>query len=130
MDVVAVNGAVLDDAEESEVVGPRHCDEATAGVAPDGVGEGAAGGGEEAELAEGGFGLELDDLGVVADDGDRTAERRGGDLSAGEVDVLPGERRELGLTVVAVVEELPLRRYRNVRHGKEFLGETDRKSVV
>ena len=62
MDVVAVNGAVLDDAEKSLIVGPGHADEAAAGVAPYGVGEGAAGGGEEAELAESGLGVELDDL--------------------------------------------------------------------
>lgn len=120
MDVVAVHGAVLDDAEESEVVGPGHGHEAAAGVAPDGVGEGAAGGREETELAEGGLGVELDDLGVVADDGDGTAERGGGDFGPGKVDVLPGERGELGFAIVAVVEELPLRCNGDVRHWKRI----------
>ena len=78
-------------------------------MAPDGVGEGVAGGGEEAELAEGGLGVELDDLRVVADDGDGAAEGGGGDLVAGEVHVFPPHWVELRLAVVAVVEELPLR---------------------
>lgn len=85
-------------------------------MAPDGVGEGAARGREEAELAEGGLGMELDDLGVVADDGDRAAEGRNGNLGAGEVDVLPRHRVELGLAVVAVVEELPFRGDGDIGH--------------
>lgn len=80
-------------------------------MAPHGVGEEVAGGGEEAELAEGGLGVKLDDLGVVTDDGDGAAEGSGGDLVACEVDVLPPHWVELGLAVVAVVEELPLRGY-------------------
>lgn len=117
MDVVAVDSAVLDDAQERLVVGPGHSDEAAAGVAPDGVGDGAAGGREEAEFAEGGLGVELDDLGVVSDDGDRASEGSDGDLGAGEVDVLPRHRVELGLAVVAVVEELPLRGDGDIGHG-------------
>lgn len=85
-------------------------------MAPDGVGEGAARGGEEAELTEGGLSVELHDLGVVADDGDGAAEGRGGDLGPGEVHVLPRHRVELWLAVVAVVEELPLRRDGDVGH--------------
>lgn len=42
-EVVAVDGAVLDDADEGLVVGPGHADEATAGAVPDGGGEEDAG---------------------------------------------------------------------------------------
>jgi len=61
--------------------------------------------------------VELDDLGVVSDDGNRPAEWRDSDLGAGEVDVLPRHRVELGLAVVAVVEELPLRGDGDIGHG-------------
>lgn len=87
-------------------------------MAPDGVGEGLTGGGEEAEFAEGGLAVELDDLGVVTDDGERAAEGGGGEFVASEVDVAPAHWVELGLTVVAVVEELPLRGYGDIGHGE------------
>lgn len=118
VEIVAVDGAVLDDAGEGLVVGPGHADKAAAGVLPDGLGEEDAGGVEDAELAEGGLGVELDDLGVVADDGDRTAERRAGDSVAAEVHVAPAHSVELGLAVVPVVEELPLGGDRDVRHRR------------
>lgn len=67
-----------------------------------------AGGVEDAEFAEGGFGVELDDLGVVADDGDWAAEGSAGDFVASEIDVLPLELIELGFTVIVfVAEKLP-----------------------
>lgn len=117
MDGVTVNGAVLDDADEGLVVGPGEANEAAARVLPDGVGEEEAGGVEDAELAEGGLSVELDDLGVVADEGDGTAEGGAGDLVAAQVDVLPPHRLvELGLAVVPVAQELPLRGHRHVRH--------------
>lgn len=118
VEIVAVDGAVLDDAGEGLVVGPGHADEAAAGVLPDGLGEEDAGGVKDAELAEGGLGVELDDLGVVADDGDRTAERSAGDSVAAEVHVAPAHSVELGLAVVPVVEELPLGGDRDVRHRR------------
>ena len=108
MDVVAVNGAVLDDAGEGLVIGPGHADQSSAGVFPNGLGELNASGVEDAELAESGFGVKLYDLGVVTDDGDWATEGGAGDLVTAEVDVLPAHSVELGLTVVAVVEELPL----------------------
>lgn len=117
MDVVAVDCAVLDDADQGLVLGPGHADQASAGVFPDGFGDEDAGRVENAELSEGGFGVELDDLGVVADDGYRTAERGAGDFVAAQVDVFPSHLVELGLTVVPVVDELPLRGHRNVGHG-------------
>lgn len=108
VDVVAVDGAVLDDGDEGLVVGPGEADEAAAGAVPDGGGEGFAGGVEDVELPAGGFREKLDDLGVVADDGDRTAKGGGGDAVAGEVHALPLHGVDFRLTVVAVVEELPL----------------------
>lgn len=116
VDVVAVDGPVLDDAGEDLVLGPRHADEAAAGVLPDGLGDEDACGVEDTELAKGGLGVELDDLGVVSDDGDGAAEGGAGDLVASEVDVSPLHGVELRLAVVSVVEELPLRCYREVRH--------------
>lgn len=120
VDVVSVNGAVLDDAGQGLVVGPGHADQPAAGVLPDGLGELDAGAVEDAELAEGGLGVELDDLRVVSDDGDRPAEGRAGDLVPAEVDVLPAHTVELGLAVVTVVEELPLGGDRDVRHFRRL----------
>lgn len=65
------------------VFGPRHADQASAGVFPYGFGDESAGGSEDAEFAEGRFGIELDDLGIVADHGNWTAEGRAGDFVAG-----------------------------------------------
>lgn len=62
------------------------------------------------------FAAELDDLGVVADDGDWATEGGAGDLVAAELHVLPAHVIDLGLTVVPVVEELPLRGNRDIRH--------------
>lgn len=120
MDVVAVDGTVLDDAGEGLVVGPGHGDEAAAGVLPDGLGEEDAGGVEDAELAEGGLRVKLDDLRVVADDGDRAAERSAGDSVAAQVHVEPPHSVELGLPVVPVIEKLPLRGDRDVRHRRRI----------
>lgn len=82
MDRVAVNGAVLDDADECLVVSPREPDQSAAGVLPDSVSDRVACRIEDAELAEGGLCIELDDLGVVADESDGTAKWRAGDLVA------------------------------------------------
>lgn len=123
-DVVAVEGAVLDEAVEEEVVGPGHADEAAAGAVPGGGGEWVAGGGEDEELAARGLGEELDDLGVVADGGHGAAEWRAGDAVAGEVHpgTAPLEAVELRLPVEAVVELLPLRRDGDGRHGRGCSG--------
>lgn len=80
-------------------------------MAPDSIGEEVAGGGEDAEFAEGGLAVKLDDLGIIADDSEGTTEGSSGDFVASEVDVFPSHLVELGLTVVTVVEELPLRGY-------------------
>lgn len=98
---------------------------------PGGGGEGVARGGEEEEAAARGLGVELHDLGVVADGGDRAAEGRGGDDVGGEVEAAgagsggsggggggggggrggPGEGGVDGdAAVEAVGEEVPLRR--------------------
>lgn len=99
------------------VVGPREADEAAAGAVPEGGGDGDAGGVEDEELAASGLGVELDDLGVVSNGGDRTAEGSAGDAVAGEVHArAPLEGVELGLAVVAIEEELPLRRHGDCRH--------------
>lgn len=98
------------------VVGPGHADQSAAGVFPDGLGELDTSTVEDAELAEGRFGMELDDLGVVADDGDWATVGRAGNLVAVEVDVLPAHSVKLGLTIITVVEELPLGGDRDVRH--------------
>lgn len=82
MDVVAVNGAVLSNADQRLVVGPGHSDETAARVLPDSFGDLDAGGVEDSELPEGGLGVELDDLGVVADYGDGPAEGGTSDLVA------------------------------------------------
>lgn len=119
MDIVPEDRAVLHEADQRLVVGPRHADQPAPGVLPHGLRDQDAGGVENPELAEGGLGVELDDLGVVADHGDGAAEGGAGDLVAAEVDVLPPHRVELGLAVVAVVEEQPLRRDGHVRHQRE-----------
>lgn len=98
---------------------------------PGGGGEGVAGGGEEEQAAARGLGVELHDLGVVADGGDRAPEGRGGDDVGGEVEAAgagsggsggggggggggrggPGEGGVDGdAAVEAVGEEVPLRR--------------------
>nr|CAB3473821.1 unnamed protein product [Digitaria exilis] len=92
-------------------------------------GNGVARGGEEEEAAAGGLGVELHDLRVVADGGDRAAEWRGGNDVGGEIEAAdhrttgggggggggcrggPGERGvEREAAVEAVGEEVPLRR--------------------
>ena len=100
---------------------------------PGGGGYGVARGGEEKEAAPGGLGVELHDLRVVADGGDRTAEGRCGDDVGGEVEAAdhctadgggggggggcrggPGERGvQREAAVEAVGEEVPLRRDRD-----------------
>lgn len=70
-----------------------------------------AGGVEDAKFTEGGFGVELYDLGIVSDHGDWTTEWSTGDLVAAEIDVFPLHLVDFGLTVVVGVEELPLRGY-------------------
>ena len=88
-----------------------------------------AGRGEEEEAAARGLGVELHDLRVVADGGDRAAEGRGGDDVGGEVEAAdpataatgggcsgggrggPGEGGVEGYAAVETVrEEIPLRR--------------------
>lgn len=90
MVTVPIHRPVLSYANEDLVVGPGHADQPATGVFPDGLGDLDAGAVEDPELTEGGLGVELDYLGIVADDGDRAAERGAGDLVAAEVDlVLP-----------------------------------------
>lgn len=84
---------------------------------PHGLRDQDAGRVENPELAERGLGVQLDDLRVVPDHGDGAAEGGAGDLVAAEVNVLPTHLVELGLAVVAVVQEQPLRRDGYVRHG-------------
>lgn len=69
------------------------------------------------ELAAGGLGVELHDLGIVADGRDRAAKGGAGHAVAGEVHAAPLHGVDLKLAVVAVVEELPLRRDSDGRHG-------------
>lgn len=104
MNIVPKNGAVLNYADESLIVSPRHADEAAARVFPDGFGGLDAGGVEDSEFSEGGFGVELDDLGVVTDDGNWAAEGGTGNLVSTEVDVLPLHWVDFRLPVVPVVE--------------------------
>lgn len=86
-------------------------------MVPGDGGEGDAGGVEDEELAAGGLGVELDDLRIVADGGDGAAEGGACDAEAREVHAgAPLEGVELGLAVVAVVEELPLRRHGHRLH--------------
>jgi hypothetical protein len=51
-------------------------------VFPDGFGEEDTGGVKYSEFSEGGFGIELDDFGIVADYSDWTAEGSAGYLVA------------------------------------------------
>lgn len=78
-----------------------------------------AGGIEDSELSKSRFSVELDDLGIVSNDGDWTAIRGASKLVAIKVDVFPFHGVDLWFAVVAVVEELPLRcdRHRRRRHG-------------
>lgn len=92
VDVIAVDGAVLDNADEDLIIGPGHADKAAAWAVPDGGGEGATGGVEDEELAAGGLGVELDNLGIVADGRDGAAKGCSGDTVAGEVDAAPLHR--------------------------------------
>lgn len=96
---------------------------------PRGRGEGVARGGEEEKAAARGLGVELHDLGVIANSGDRAAEGSGGDDVVGEVEATdpasaaaggggsgggrggPGERGVDGDAAVETIgEEVPLRR--------------------
>lgn len=74
MDIVPVDSTILSNADQRLVVCPGHADEAAARVLPDGFSYGDTGGVEYAELADGGFGVELDDLVVIADNGNGAAE--------------------------------------------------------
>uniref|UniRef100_A0A0A9E8L5 Uncharacterized protein n=1 Tax=Arundo donax TaxID=35708 RepID=A0A0A9E8L5_ARUDO len=96
-------------------------------------GDWVARGGEEEEAAARGLGVELHDLGVIADGGDPAAEGRDGDDVGGEVEAAnhgtaaargggrggdcrggPGERGVEGdAAVEAVGKEVPLRRDRD-----------------
>lgn len=99
---------------------------------PRGRSEGVAGRGEEEEAAARGLRVELHDLRVVADGGDRAAEWRGGDDVGGEVEAAdpataatggggsgggrggPGKGGIDGDAAVETVgEEVPLRRNRD-----------------
>ena len=74
------------------IVTPRQTDQATVGVLPNDVGERNADGVKGPELLECGLGVELDDLGIVAAESDRTAEWGVGDFVAAEIDVPPLHR--------------------------------------
>ena len=104
MNIVPENGAVLNHADESLIVRPRHADEAAARMFPDGLGDLDASRVENPEFPEGGFGVELDDLGVITDDGNWAAEGSSGNLISIEVDVLPLHWIDFRLPVVPVVE--------------------------
>ena len=70
----------------------RQTDQATVRVLPNEVGERNANGVEGPELLECGLGVELDDLGIVVAESDRTAEWGVGDFVAAEIDVPPLHR--------------------------------------
>ena len=96
------------------MIRPGHAYQAASGIFPGSGGEEIARGGENAEAAAGRLGPELDDLGVVADRGDRAAEGGAGDAVAAEVEASadrgPAHGVEEQLAVETVVEELPFRR--------------------
>ena len=74
------------------IVTPRQTDQATTWVLQNDIGERNADGVEGPELLECGLGVELDDLGIVAAESDRTAEWGVGDFVATEIDVPPLHR--------------------------------------
>ena len=82
----------LNDTDQILIVTPRQTDQATAGVLSNDVGERNADGVEGPELLECGLGVELDDLGIIAAESDRTAEWGVGDFVAAEIDVPPLHR--------------------------------------
>lgn len=108
VDIVRVDGAILDDTDEYLIVGPGHSNKAAAGAVPYGGGEGATGSVEDEEFAASGLGVELNDLGVVADSSDGATEGGGGNAVAGEVDATPLHGVDGKLAVEPVVQELPL----------------------
>lgn len=83
---------------------------------PDGFGDEDTSGVEYAEFTERRFGVELDDLGVVADDGDRATEWGAGHLVAAQVHMFPPHLVYLQFPIETVAEKLPLRRNGDVRH--------------
>ncbi|KAF3945219.1 hypothetical protein CMV_028395 [Castanea mollissima] len=84
-------------------------DQVTTEVLPNNVGEGNAGGVEEAELSERRLGVELDDLEIVADESDRIVEWGAGDFVEVEIDVPPLHRVvEFWFPIITVAEKLPL----------------------
>lgn len=90
------------------IVGPREPYETAAGVPPHGFRDLDTGGVEDSEFSEGGFGVELDDLGVVADDRDWAAEGGAGEFVAAQINVFPFHGVESRFPVVAVAEREPL----------------------
>lgn len=116
MNIVPKNGAVLNHADESLIVSPRHANEAAARVFPDGLGDLDASRIENSEFPEGGFGVKLDDLRVITDDGNWAAKGGSGNLVSTEIDVLPLHWINFRLPVVPVVEQLPFRCHRDVSH--------------
>ena len=82
----------LNDTDQSMIVTPRQTDQATTWVLQNDIGERNADGVEGPELLECGLGVELDDLGIVAAESDRTAEWGVGDFVAAEIDVPPLHR--------------------------------------
>lgn len=118
VDIVRIDGTILDDTNEYLIVGPGHSNEAPSGAVPYGGGEGAAGGVEDKEFAASGLGVELNDLGVVADGSDGSTERGSRDAVAGEVDATPLHGVDGELAVEAVVQELPLPGDGDGRHDR------------
>ncbi|KAM4070956.1 hypothetical protein ACB094_11G024800 [Castanea mollissima] len=110
--------AVLD-ALKKHIAMTRAPEVAIAEVLPNDVGEGNVGRVEEAKLTKRGLRVELDDLGIVADESDRTAEWGIGDFVAAEIDVPPLHWVvEFRFLVVMFTKKLPLGGHRHVGHRK------------
>ncbi|KAL0001212.1 hypothetical protein SO802_014993 [Lithocarpus litseifolius] len=75
------------------IVTPRQTNQANAGVLPNNIGERNADGVEEPELAEYELRVELDNLGIVATESDRTTEWAAVNFVAAEIDVPPLHRK-------------------------------------
>lgn len=120
MNVVLINRTILSNKNKNLIIGPGHTDQSATWVFPNGFGDLDSGGVEDSELSESRFGVELDNLGIVANDGDWAAEGGTGDLVAAEIDVFPLHWVDFGLTVVPVVEELPFGGDRDCCHWRIF----------
>lgn len=83
---------------------------------PDGFGDENAGGVEDTEFTQGGFRVELDDLGIIADDGNWTAEWGAGHLVAAQIHVFPLHLVYLQFSIEAIQQHLPFRRDGDIRH--------------